>query len=213
MSPTLNIHKKIRCALVHDHILLRQGLRRLLEDERDLHVVAEAGNAAEALRVIFEHQPEVVIAAAHIFECAADQIEQSILQESPNSKLLFLTADHGADAAESGGCAVRHTTAAELVGMVRSLFANASEAAEGAAEWPVEAFVPRNRVLTAREREVLKLLAEGKTVRSAADVLGVSMKTVDAHKFNLMRKLGIHNKAELVMWAIQKRVVKLPVNF
>ena len=198
---------------MHDHVLLRQGLRRLLEDERDLGVVAEAGNAAEALRVIFEHRPEVVIAAAHIFDCAADQIEQIILQESPNSKVLFLTADHCADAADSTGCAVRHTTAAELVEMVRSLFASASEDTEVAAEWPVEEFVPRNRVLTAREREVLKLLAEGKTVRSAADVLGVSMKTVDAHKFNLMRKLGIHNKAELVMWAIQKRVVKLPVNF
>ena len=57
------------------------------------------------------------------------------------------------------------------------------------------------------------MLAEGRTVRSAADVLGLSMKTVDAHKFNLMRKLGIHNKAELVMWAIQKRVVKIPANF
>jgi DNA-binding NarL/FixJ family response regulator len=57
------------------------------------------------------------------------------------------------------------------------------------------------------------LLAEGRTVRSVAGILGLSIKTVDAHKFNLMRKLGIHNKAELVMWAIQKRVVKLPVNF
>ena len=63
-----------------------------------------------------------------------------------------------------------------------------------------------------REREVLKLLAEGRTVRSAAVILGLSIKTVDAHKFNLMRKLGIHNKAELVMWAIQKEVVKVPVN-
>jgi DNA-binding NarL/FixJ family response regulator len=79
--------------------------------------------------------------------------------------------------------------------------------------WPSENLLPRKRVLTSREREVLKLLAEGRTVRSAADVLGLSMKTVDAHKFNLMRKLGIHNKAELVMWAIQKRVVKLPVNY
>jgi DNA-binding NarL/FixJ family response regulator len=78
--------------------------------------------------------------------------------------------------------------------------------------WPSEELLPRRRVLTTREREVLKLLAEGRTVRSAADVLGLSMKTVDAHKFNLMRKLGIHNKAELVMWAIQKRVVKLPAS-
>jgi DNA-binding NarL/FixJ family response regulator len=60
---------------------------------------------------------------------------------------------------------------------------------------------------------VVKLLAEGRTVRSAAGILGLSVKTVDAHKFNLMRKLGIHNKAELVMWAIQKRVVKVPVNY
>src|SRR5260370_14997007 len=72
---------------------------------------------------------------------------------------------------------------------------------------------PQERALTAREREVLKLLAEGKTVRAAAAVLGLSSKTVDAHKFNLMRKLGLHNKAQLVMWAIQKRVVKIPVNF
>ena len=80
-------------------------------------------------------------------------------------------------------------------------------------EFPVEEMASRKRTLTAREREVLKLLAEGRTVRSVAAILGLSVKTVDAHKFNLMRKLGIHNKAELVMWAIQKKVVKLPVNF
>ena len=74
----------------------------------------------------------------------------------------------------------------------------------------VESASPRESALTTREREVLKLLAEGKTVRGAATDLGLSSKTVDAHKFNLMRKLGIHNKAELVMWAIQKRVVKIP---
>jgi DNA-binding NarL/FixJ family response regulator len=67
--------------------------------------------------------------------------------------------------------------------------------------------------LTAREREVLQLLAQGKTVRSAATILGLSTKTVDAHKFNLMRKLGVHNKAELVMWAIHTKLVKLPANY
>jgi len=72
---------------------------------------------------------------------------------------------------------------------------------------------PAERTLTTREREVLKLLAEGKTVRIAATMLGVSSKTVDSHKFNLMRKLGLHNKAELVMWAVQAKVLKLPANF
>jgi two-component system response regulator NreC len=210
--------REIRCLLVHDHVLLRQGLRRLLEDEADMEVVAEAGNAAEALRKVFEYRPEIVITDAHIFDCAADQIEWLILQESPYSKVLFLTTNEGDSLlrearGDGSSCAVRQTSAEELVEMVRRTHA-ARKPVVGDMErrWPSEEMLPRKRVLTTREREVLKLLAEGKTVRSAAGVLGLSIKTVDAHKFNLMRKLGIHNKAELVMWAIQKRVVKLPMS-
>jgi len=213
--------KKIHCLLAHDHVLLRQGLRRLLEDEPDMDVVAEAGNAAEALQEVGEQRPDAVIIDAHIFECPADQAEQLILQQSPQSKVLFLTMQEGYESlqeplADGASCAVRQTSAEELVEMVR----NACDGERSILrtmpprrEWPEEELLPRKRVLTSREREVLKLLAEGKTVRTAADVLGLSVKTVDAHKFNLMRKLGIHNKAELVMWAIQKKVVKLPVNF
>ncbi|MGA2099692.1 MAG: response regulator transcription factor [Candidatus Sulfotelmatobacter sp.] len=224
MSPHAQIREdsKIRCVLAHDHVLLRQGLRRLLEDEPDIEVVAEAGNAAEALRTVFEHRPQVVITDVHIFECEPDQSEQLILRESPTSKVLFLTTDEGDNASDSASerpstHARRQTSAPELVAMVRC-----TAAAEVTllreprrrfpAEWPTDDMLPRQRVLTVRERQVLKLLAEGRTVRSAASMLGLSVKTVDAHKFNLMRKLGIHNKAELVMWAIQKRVVKLPVN-
>jgi DNA-binding NarL/FixJ family response regulator len=112
----------------------------------------------------------------------------------------------------------KQTSAGELVEMVRRAY---SSSRSGYVEARPEreplvsspTLFPQPRTLTAREREVLKLLAEGKTVRVAATILGLSVKTVDAHKFNLMRKLGIHNKAELVMWAIQKKVVKVPVNF
>ncbi len=216
--------ERIRCVVAHDHVLLRQGLRRLLEDEPDLEVVAEAGNAAEALQRVFEHRPGVVIAGAGIFECGADQVERLILQESPSSKVLFLTASEGHqaswDALYGASCAVRHTSAEELVEMVRMAHGGRALLREMALNiprndrrrWPSPEMLPRQRVLTGREREVLKLLAEGRTVRSAADVLGLSAKTVDAHKFNLMRKLGIHNKAELVMWAIQKKVVKVPAS-
>lgn len=214
--------KKIRCVVAHDHVLLRQGLRRLLDDEPDMDVVAEAGNAAEALQRVFEHRPEVVIADAGIFGCVGDQAERLILRESPHSKVLFLAVYEAEGPRQEGRAdgasfAVRQTSAEELVEMVRNAHGGSSALREmprrGQADWPAEELLPRKRVLTAREREVLKLLAEGRTVRSAAGVLGLSVKTVDAHKFNLMRKLGIHNKAELVMWAIQKRVVKLPANF
>jgi len=224
IPPDASGDTKIRCLLVHDHVLLRQGLRRLLEDEPDLEVSAEAGNAAEALQKVGECLPDVVITDARVFDYPADQVEQLILQGSPHSKVLFLTMheheeDHRSeDGAGETSCAVRRTSAEALAEKVRKVHSGERTAVrEIPRRWRGEvitgAFLPRKRLLTAREREVLKLLAEGRTVRSVAGVLGVSAKTVDAHKFNLMRKLGLHNKAELVMWAIQKKVVKLPVNF
>jgi len=211
--------KTIRCVLVHDLVLLREGLRRLLADEPDVEVVAEAGNAAEALRQIYERRPDVVIADPHLFACPPDQAERMIVQESPKSTVIFLPAAGRSDPPSVDSLnppkqAVRQTSVHELVSMVRGAADRAG--VRGSAEvsqFPAEEAGARKRALTAREREVLKLLAEGRTVRSVAGILGLSVKTVDAHKFNLMRKLGIHNKAELVMWAIQKKVVKLPVNF
>jgi two-component system, NarL family, response regulator NreC len=215
MRTPAQIGKKIRCIVAHDLVLLRQGLRRLLEDEPDIAVVAEAEDAAQTLREVFTHRPEIVIADAHIFECTAEQSERLIVQQSPESKVLFLTSEEQGESRRRGACdatyAVRRTSADELVQIVRKTAGvqAAEKQLNELAEGRLEELIPRHRILTSREREVLKLLAEGETVRSAASVLGLSIKTVDAHKFNLMRKLGIHNKAELVMWAIQKRVVKI----
>jgi two-component system, NarL family, response regulator NreC len=230
--------RKIRCMLMHDHVLLRQGLRRLLEDEPDLDVVSEAGNAAECLRKVNELRPDVLIADAETFGLGATETEILVARESPRTKIVFLSMQDRASSpfaglrAAVGGCTVRQTSAEELVEMIRNSSGDraddiatnhitSNQITTGQPEAyprrdpqrPAETLFHPERSLTAREREVLKLLAEGKTVRAAATVLGLSSKTVDAHKFNLMRKLGIHNKAELVMWAIQKRVVKIPANF
>jgi two-component system, NarL family, response regulator NreC len=222
---TIFFGRKIRCVLVHDHVLFRQGLRRLLEDEADFEVVSEAGNAAECLRKVFESRPDVVIADAGTFGMSAAEAELLVARESPHTKAVLLniqeeaSSPFGGPRAETGGCAaVRQTSAEELVKMVRNSCrdnaTNQWETSSGRDRLPpTTTLFLQGRALTSREREVLKLLAEGKTVRAAATVLGLSSKTVDAHKFNLMRKLGIHNKAELVMWAIQKRVVKIPANF
>jgi two-component system, NarL family, response regulator NreC len=216
----LSFIQKIRCALVHEQVLFRQGLRRLLEDAPDMEVVAEAGNAEEALQCVFEHRPEIVIADASVFDLEAEQAQQLILQESPQTKVLFLTTHEYEDdrrlrecRAYGATCVIRKTSAEDLLQTVRKIHpANSFVREMHRAEWAVEPHIPPARSLTTREQEVLKLLAEGRTVRSAAASLGLSAKTVDAHKFNLMRKLGVHNKAELVMWAIQKKVVKLPVS-
>jgi DNA-binding NarL/FixJ family response regulator len=209
----------IRCVLAHDHVLLRQGLRRLLEDESDIEVVAEAGNAAECLRKTHELQPDVIVAGAGTFGLPAPEAELRISRESPQTRVVFVSRQEQASFpfGDAAGYAVRETSAHELVQMVRNSGGGNPAPREESGKYPpqrhTETTFPQAGPLTPREREVLKLLAEGNTVRMAATILGLSSKTVDAHKFNLMRKLGIHNKAELVMWAIQKRVVKIPANF
>ena len=206
--------RKIRCLLAHDHVLLRQGLRRLLEDEPDFEVTGEAGDAAECLRKIFESRPDVVIAEINTFGLSTSEAELLVARESPHTKLVLLNEQEQPGSAFDEAKIViecpapRQTSVEQLVKMVRSVCGRVHPAEElPPAGEPASEL---GHALTSREREVLKLLAEGKTVRRAATDLGLSSKTVDAHKFNLMRKLGIHNKAELVMWAIQKRVLKIP---
>ena len=207
--------EKIRCVLAHSYRLLREGVRRLLQDQSDFEVVGEAGDAAEMLRRVSEHQPDVVIADAEALALAAPELERVIRKVSPRSRVVLLNQDEE-DSTVRTLPRPRQITAAQLMKMVRNA---AAEDKPALYEMPrlgrssTQAMAPRKQALTGREREVLKLLVEGRTVRSTASALGVSTKTVDAHKFNLMRKLGVHNKVDLVMSAIQMGVVKVPVNF
>jgi len=161
----------------------------------------------------------VVIADANAFGVPASDAELLVARQSSQTKLVFLSEQELLGSTFDGPAlmeysAPRQTSVEQLVKMVRKVCngtANDSEAYSSCEmRRGVGSTSPEESSLTAREREVLKLLAEGKTVRATATTLGLSSKTVDAHKFNLMRKLGIHNKAELVMWAIQNRVVRIP---
>lgn len=207
--------------LVHDHVLLRQGLRRLLEDAPDVEVVAEAATAEEMLQRVFGHRPDVVITDAAVLAMTPEQVQAMILRSAPRTQVVFLSTREERSSASNDlpadNLAARQTSAQELLQMVRRASLSKSERFRevSSKEHPMHEneTLTAKRSLTSREREVLRLLAEGQTVRSAANALGLSVKTVDAHKFNLMRKLGIHNKAELVLWAIQKKIVRIPVNF
>ena len=212
---------KIRCVLAHDHVLVRQGLRRLLEDEPDIEVISEASAAAECLRQVYAFRPDVVVADSRTF--TAYDAELCVSRKSCHTKFVFLSTEKELGfanylaKAKAEGCDVRQTSAEELVRMVRHVCCGdrieLQQSCSGSNPQDCdETLATAQRALTAREEEVLKLLAEGKTVRKAATVLGVSSKTVDSHKFNLMRKLGIHNKAELVMCAVQRKLVKIPAH-
>ena len=215
---------KIRCLVVDDHILLRQGLRRLLQDERDIEVVGEAGDAAEALKCITELKPDVVLMDIGMPGFSSFEAARLIHSDYPCTRVIFLTMHEDRNYVKQGmqagasGYLLKDTPADKLVNTLREVHRGTGyvypewlrETREDYAH-QADSVGPSKGILTPREAEITKLLAEGHTVRKIAALLRISMKTVEAHKFNLMRKLDIHNKAELVHWAIRKKLVQVPL--
>ena len=216
----------IRCVIADDHELVRYGVRRLLEDSADFAVVAEAADAAEALKLALQHRPNLVLLDIGMPGMSSFEASRLIEQHCPDTRVVYLTMhedkDYVQQALRSGasGYLLKDTPTPALLRALRDVRRGErswspqvlASMRDDRGRWDGGAQVPlRRSTLTMREREVMKLLAEGQTVREAASSLGVSVKTVEAHKFNLMRKLDIHNKAQLVTVAIQKKILPLPI--
>ena len=218
---------KIRCLLTDDHTLFRQGVRRLLETESsDFEVVGEASDAGQAVEKAKELRPDVVLMDIGMPGLSSFEAARHIRKNRPETKILFLTMyedeDYLVQCLEAGaaGYVLKDTAAPQLLTAVRDVYKGGKYLSSQVLGKLVEDFRsrvrdtkmrPRMSTLTPREREILKFLAEGNSVKEIAVILGLSVKTVEAHKFNLMRKLDIHNKAQLVTYAIQKKIIKIPV--
>ena len=217
--------QRIRCVIADDHAVVRYGIRRLLEDDPHFAVVGEAADATEALKLVLAEHPDLVLLDIGMPGMSPFEAGRLIGEHCTGTRVVFLTMhedeDYVAQALHSGasGYLLKDTPSHRLLHALREihrgervLSPQVLERAkrDGSSNGVVLGSARRNN-LTLREREVMKLLAEGHTVRQAAEVLGVSVKTVEAHKFNLMRKLDIHNKAQLVTAAIQKKIVRVPV--
>lgn len=200
------------------HLLFRRGLRSLLEAESDFEVVGEAADAAEASAKIAIAQPGVLVMDVALLEGAGAQAVFAIRQANPSLSILFLTQEDGphqlARAIEAGGRGymLKGSPAGQLVAGIRHVaFSDDKNPRSLSRIVPdlralaaTNESKPRTSALTSREQEVMKLLAEGRTVREVAGELSLSVKTVEAHKLNLMRKLDIHNRASLVEYASQQ---------
>ena len=217
---------QIRCVIADDHELVRFGVRRLLEEAPDFVVVAEASDASEALKLALEYRPDLVLLDIGMPGMSPFEASKLIEEHCTGSRIVYLTMhedkEYVRQAMRSGasGYLLKDTPTQHLLRALREVHRGERswspqvasqlkadrEPREGIAQVPL-----RRNTLTIREREVMKLLAEGLTVRQAATSLGVSVKTVEAHKFNLMRKLDIHNKAQLVTAAIQKKILPVPI--
>jgi DNA-binding NarL/FixJ family response regulator len=206
-------------------MLFRQGVRTLLGFEPDMEVVGEAANAMDSVAMAHEHRPDVVLMDIGMPGMSSFEATRLIRKERADTKIVFLSMyddeDYLAECVDIGGSGyvLKDSPAEQLVTAIREVSRGGSFLSPRLLTRLVDDFrmqgrggtprQPRFGTLTKREREILKMLAEGKSVKEIAGAFELSVKTVEAHKFNLMRKLDIHNKAQLVQYAIQKKIIRL----
>jgi two-component system response regulator NreC len=215
---------KLRLMLADDHTLFRQGIKTMISAESDMEVVGEAGSGNDAVERANELKPDVILMDIGMPGISIFEATRQIRKVRPETKVLFLTMyddeDYLVEGMEVGasGYVLKDSPAPQLLAAIRDIFRGGSYLSPRMLSQLVDDFrsrirtttrMPRFATLTAREREVLKMLAEGSSVKEIACDLNLSVKTVEAHKFNLMRKLDIHNKAQLVQYAISKKIIKL----
>ncbi len=216
---------KIRVFLTDDHTLFRQGIRTLLSAEPDMEVIGESANAADAVGLARQVRPDVILMDIGMTGMSSFEATRQIRKERPETRVVFLSMyddeDYVAECVDMGanGYILKESPADQLLTAIREVHRGGSCLSPRLLTRLVADFrdhgrdgiprQPRFNTLTKREREILKMLAEGRSVKEIATYFQLSVKTVEAHKFNLMRKLDIHNKAQLVQYAIQKKIIRL----
>ena len=213
----------IRILIADDHQIVRQGLRMLLAVESDMEVVAEADNGRKALRLAQELYPDVIIMDISMPDLNGIEATRQLLGHSPTTKVIALSMHSDSlfvmnmIRAGASGYLLKDCAMEELVKAIRTVVGNKTYLSPGVSDIVIRDFVSgwqttatsAFNVLSTREREVLQLMAEGKSTNQIADNLCVSVKTVEAHRKQVMNKLGIHSVAELTKYAIRQGLTSL----
>lgn len=216
------MEKTCRILIAEDHTILRDGLRSLLSADPGFQVVGEAGDGREAVRAVETCHPHLVLMDLSMPRMNGLGAIKEIKKQHPEIKIIALTV-HGTEeyileTLEAGaeGYLLKEATHSELVVAIRSVLEGKIYLSPGVSEKVIEGFLEGKKAfktesawdtLTQREREILKLIAEGSKNKEIADYLSISTKTVEKHRANLMKKLDLHNVSELTAFAIEKGLV------
>jgi DNA-binding NarL/FixJ family response regulator len=204
---------RITVLLVDDHALVRRGFRRMLEDDADIEVIGEASDGNDAVEAAARLHPAVVVMDFAMPSMNGGVATRMILKESPQTAVLILSmyteASYVRTCLDAGarGYLLKNAMDLELVAAVKQVAAGARvlDPRLGA----VEESAGAAPALSTRELEVLQLIVNGKSNKDIATVLGLSANTVAVHRANIMQALGIHNTAELVVYAIREGLVSI----
>ena len=216
--------KKIRVLIADDHTLVRDGIRSLLALTADIEIVGEAADGREAVEKVRQLMPDIVLMDLAMPIMGGLEAARRVRKEFPATKVLVLTqyddSEYVIPVIEAGarGFVSKMSSSSELASAIQAVYRGESFLSPSAAAALIEECQQKTtakgekdpyQLLTDREKEVFKLIAEGHTAREIADLLVVSPKTVDWYKTSLMKKLNIHNRIDLIKFAIRKGIITL----
>ena len=211
----------ISILLADDHHIVRQGLRALLEAELDFHVLGEASDGLEALQQVERLQPDILLVDVMMPGLSGLEAARQVRDRFPKTQVVVLSMHSNEayvlEALRNGamGYVLKDSDATALVNAVREAYAGRRYLSPPLSDVIIDAYVNRSRetaldvydTLTNREREVLQLAAEGHTNADIASRLGISPRTVEIHRTNMMRKLGLHTEHELIRYALRRGIL------
>ncbi len=213
---------RLRILLADDHGVVRKGLRFLLESEPDLEVVGEASDGRQAVDLAAELQPDVIVMDIAMPRLNGIDATSQIIKQNPNAGVIMLSMYSDEEylvrtlTAGAKGYLLKDSAETDLVRAVRSVSTGKPFFSPAIAKTLLEDYVRRLQqrgladsydLLSDREKEVLQLLAEGRTNKEVATLLNLSTYTVDTHRTHIMQKLNLHNTAEIVLYAVRKKII------
>ena len=216
------MNQPIRVLLADDHTIVRQGLRRILEENPQVHVIGEASDGRQAVQLALETKPDAVVMDLSMPQMSGMEAIKQIVRRLPSANVVVLSmySDEGyvvqALAAGAKGYLLKDSADTDLMQAVLAVSKGKSFFSPFISRILLDEYVrqlqekkltDRYDLLTEREREVLQLIAEGKTSREVAELLNISSSTVDTHRAHIMEKLDLHNPYEVVLYAVRKGLI------
>jgi len=214
---------KIRVLLADDHTILRDGIRALLDDQADIEVIGEAQDGQATVKMTAQLLPDVVVMDIAMPLLNGLEATRQIQRDFPQVRVLILTMHENEEyirqvlAAGALGYVLKDAAAHDLLGAIRAVYQGEAVLSPAITRLVIEDYLRWGDIrppdstngLTSREREVLQLIAEGYTNKEIAEILCLSIKTVQSHRTNLMSKLDLHDRGELIKYAIQKKIIDI----